>query len=261
MNNPKEERPLDSVRELLRGLLDRNLSVCQELYAQTEQLQHQARDLHASFTRAESLLLSHLEAADAENEALRQKVAALEKENLEFAKRYVEMVDHNANLANLYAASSQLHSTLDPAAVIQAIVEIALNLIGAAEFVLYLVDDARREFVVAVREGDAVPASPRLQELLYPIERAAVDEHRTRFAPETQQGPLCCSPFYLGDRLMGALSIYALLSHKKGFSQLDSELFDLLSAQAALAIASSRAYVTVDRKLKTVQQFMDLLKS
>ena len=36
---------------------------------------------------------------------------------------------------------------------------------------------------------------------------------------------------------------------------------DLLGDQAALAIVSSQCFVSVDRKLKTVQGFLDLLKS
>ena len=72
---------------------------------------------------------------------------------------------------------------------------------------------------------------------------------------------ICCAPLYFRDRLVGALTIYALLSHKASFSQLDRELFDLLGEQAALAMVSSQAYVAVERKLKTVQRFMDLLKT
>ena len=82
--------------------------------------------------------------------------------------------------------------------------------------------------------------------------------------PGDRQGPskaICCAPLYFRDRLVGALTIYALLSHKASFSQLDRELFDLLGEQAALAMVSSQAYVAVERKLKTVQRFMDLLKT
>ncbi|HEV8269129.1 MAG TPA: GAF domain-containing protein, partial [Thermoanaerobaculia bacterium] len=146
-------------------------------------------------------------------------------------------------------------------------VEIALNLIGAEEFIIYLADDAKADYVVAAREGDRPPSISRTSSLGYAIERSAVENHRTVFASEDPSkfnepdGPICCAPLFFKDRLIGILTIYALLSHKQSFSQLDRELFDLLGEQAALAIVSSQSFVSVDRKLKTVQRFMDLLKS
>jgi GAF domain-containing protein len=68
-------------------------------------------------------------------------------------------------------------------------------------------------------------------------------------------------PLIFRDRLVGTMTVYGLLSHKQTFSTLDRELFDLLGGQAALAIVSSQAYISVDRKLKTVQKFMELLKN
>jgi GAF domain-containing protein len=152
--------------------------------------------------------------------------------------------------------------------VVRNIVEIAVNLIGAAEFVLYLADEARSGFVVAASEGETVPEVGHRAELSQPIEMAAVDARRTVFVqtiagepPGEAPQPICCAPFYFRDRLLGALSIYALLSHKSAFSQVDRELFDMLGEQAALAIVSAQAFVTVERKLKTVQRFMDLLRA
>ncbi len=258
----------ETIRGMFRDLVERSRTLRDDVIRENEILRHRIQELEADLATAESFLSKEFEESRREKERLRQSTEKLAEENRDFAQRYVELEDHSTSLANLYAATFQLHSTLDPNAVIKCIVEIALNLIGAAEFVLYLADDAKGDFVVAAREGELVPDTPRLPQLTSPLEAAAIDMRRTVFSEEIPElrdadgtHPICCAPLYFRDRLVGVLTIYALLSHKKTFSQLDRELFDLLGEQAALAIVSSQAYVSVDRKLKTVQRFMDLLKS
>lgn len=257
----------EAVRGMFRDLMERSRTLRDDLIRDNERLRHRVQELETDLVAAEALLSKEFEDTSKDRDRLRRETDKLAEENRDFAQRYVELEDHSTSLANLYAATFQLHSTLDPNAVIRCIVEIALNLIGAGEFILYLADDAKGDFVVAAREGDLATTEARLPTLVQPIEKAAIEKHRTVFAEEVAGGregdaaPICCAPLYFRERLVGVLTIYALLSHKKTFSQLDRELFDLLGEQAALAIVSSQSYVSVDRKLKTVQRFMDLLKS
>ena len=256
----------EAVKNLFRDLVDRSRVLREDVLRENENLRNRIHELESDLETAESFLSKEFDETHREKERLRQTTEKLAEENRDFAERYVELEDHSTSLANLYAATFQLHSTLDPNAVVKCIVEIALNLIGAAEFILYLADDAKGDYVVAAREGELAPDVPRLPSLST-LEQAAIDMKRTVFSeelPETRNdsaAPICCAPLFFRERLVGVLTIYALLSHKKTFSQLDRELFDLLGEQAALAIVSSQAYVSVDRKLKTVQRFMDLLKS
>lgn len=257
----------ESVRNMFRDLAERSRALREDLMKENERLRNRIQGLEADLATAESFLTNEFEDSRKERERLRREADELTEENRDFAQRYVELEDHSTSLANLYAATFQLHSTLDPNAVVQCIVEIALNLIGAGEFILYVADDAKGDLVVAAREGDLPPNVTRVPTLTHSIERAAVERRRTVFAEEDPeaasdpQGPICSAPLFFRERLVGVLTIYALLSHKKSFSQLDRELFDLLGEQAALAIVSSQSFVSVDRKLKTVQRFMDLLKS
>src|SRR5439155_24869786 len=57
------------------------------------------------------------------------------------------------NLANLYVASSQLHSTMDLREVTQIILEILLNFVGAKTFAIQLVDDERARLRTMAAEG------------------------------------------------------------------------------------------------------------
>ncbi len=268
MSEPKGPDGPDTLRNLFRSIEERSRGIEEDAVLLQEQLRKRVDDLRRDLASAESLLVTTYESALRDREKLKRKAEQLEAENRDFAQRYVDLEDHSTSLTNLYAATFQLHSSPDPDAVVRTIVEIAVNLIGAAEFILYLVDEVKGDFTVAAREGDLPPKGPRHASLDEPVERAALAKRRTVFLEETTpvvagepNGAICCAPLFFRDRLVGALSIYALLSHKATFSQLDRELFDLLGEQAALAMVSSLAYVAVERKLKTVQRFMDLLKT
>ena len=55
------------------------------------------------------------------------------------------------------------------------------------------------------------------------------------------------------------IAIYKLLEQKPKFSALDYELFTLLAGHAATAIFSSKLYSESERKLSTIQGFINLL--
>jgi len=197
-------------------------------------------------------------------DAARQAQADAERaaaENHELAARCLDAEVHGNDLATLCTAGYQLQMALDPDAAIRIIVDIAVNLIGAAEFAVCLVEDGSLAFLTAHRQGDSVPPAARRERgKIWPQEEAAIEMRRTFFVTEDQLGPIACTPLYVEDRLVGVLSIYRLLSHKEGFTSLDWQIMDLLAAQAAIAITSGRARLAMDRKLKTVQGFIDLIK-
>ena len=71
--------------------------------------------------------------------------------------------------------------------------------------------------------------------------------------------PIVCIPLSVQDRPIGAITIYSLLAQKQGFSPLDYELFTLLAGHAATAIFAARLHSQSERKLHTIQGFIDLL--
>ena len=72
--------------------------------------------------------------------------------------------------------------------------------------------------------------------------------------------PIVCIPLKIKEHVIGVISVYKLLTQKTGFSDVDYELFNLLAGHAATAIFSSRLYTQSERKLSTIQGFLDLLK-
>ena len=71
--------------------------------------------------------------------------------------------------------------------------------------------------------------------------------------------PMVCIPLQIKEHVIGVLVIYKLLVQKTHFADVDYELFTLLAGHAATALFSSKLYSDSERKLSTIQGFLDLL--
>ena len=76
---------------------------------------------------------------------------------------------------------------------------------------------------------------------------------------EDYSEPIVVIPLQIQKRPIGAIAIFSLLQQKDGFSALDHELFNVLGGHAATAIFAARLYSQSERKLNTIQGFIDLL--
>jgi transcriptional regulator with GAF, ATPase, and Fis domain len=209
-------------------------------------------------------LMSRISELEREKQAILDRIKQIEDENEDFANRYVEIEAENNNLANLYIASYQLHSTLDFKEVLQIIMEIVINLIGAEEFALMLLDEKtgdlsavaceglEREDVPTVRLGSGV-----IGKTLQNGENYFVDDIETY--QKDILNPMVCVPLKIKEHVIGVLAIYKLLVQKEKFAQVDYELFTLLAGHAATAIFGARLYSDSERRLSTIQGFIDLL--
>jgi len=77
--------------------------------------------------------------------------------------------------------------------------------------------------------------------------------------PPAPLNPIVCVPLKIKERVIGAVVIYRLLKQKEKFENVDYELFTLLAGHAATAIFSAKLYSESERKLHTIQGFIDLL--
>ncbi len=200
--------------------------------------------------------------------SLLERYRRTEEENKDFASKYVEVETENNMLANLYVASYQLHSTLDFNEVLRVVMEIIINLIGAERFALFLMDDKTNELVPVASEGLSSDELPRIKTGEGVIGGVA-REGESHFikdmtvAPGEKidvSNPIVCIPLKIKEHVIGVISIYSLFTQKDSFSNIDYELFNLLAGHAATAIFSSRLYTQSERKLSTIQSFLDLLK-
>lgn len=203
-----------------------------------------------------------------ENRRIQTRFREVEEENKDFASRYIEIEEQNNNLANLYVASYQLHSTLDFREVIQIVQEIVINLIGAEAFAILLLDEKTNELKTIASEGEDVMAgieniSCRLGDgVIGSVARTGESYYINQDingGAVTLDKPLAAVPLKIKEHVIGVIVIYRLLQQKDAFTAVDYELFSLLAAHAATAIFSSKLYSQSERKLNTIQSFLDLL--
>lgn len=249
-------------------------SFTQELIKENERLRYKAagleqekKSLQAAVGGAAPVdLLRKIESLEKEREELLQRYRQVEEENVDFAKRYLEIEAENNNLANLYVASYQLHSTLDFKEVVQIVMEIVINLIGAEKFALMLLDEKKGELTAVSSEGLPREEVPHVRIGEGVIGRAVKENSGPRVAEGGKESvgsftePLVVVPMAIKDQVIGSIIVYTLLEQKESFSPLDFELFNLLAGHAATALFASKLYSESERKLSTIQGFLDLLK-
>jgi len=246
--------------EFTRELIAENERLRAELSRVRERQHHAAQD-----PQDWDKLLARISDLEQEKESIAARLRSLENENHQFAERYVEIEEENNNLANLYVASYQLHSTLDPSEVIKIILEIVINLIGAETFCVYLHSQRDGTLEPVACEGAPLSHFPRVRlgqgSVGGSLERGTVHtlDPRRAAAPGEGGEPIVAIPLGVDERPIGAIAVYQLLQQKDGFSPLDQELFTLLAGHAATAIFASQLFSQSERKLHTIQGFIDLL--
>jgi nitrate/nitrite-specific signal transduction histidine kinase len=196
---------------------------------------------------------------------LEARLSEIEAENVDFVQRYIDVEEQNNNLANLYVASYQLHSTLDYEEVLQIILEIIINLIGGEIFAIYLLDEKAKTLNPEACEGLSISEIPQVPLGEGIIGQTVVanesyfNDNPSEDLKELFADPLVCIPLTIKDDVIGTIALFRLLQQKITFAPVDFELFTLLAGHAATAIFSSRLFTESKRKLSTYQGFLDLL--
>jgi nitrate/nitrite-specific signal transduction histidine kinase len=176
-------------------------------------------------------------AAVVELDRLRSRFHEVAQENERYAEQYHQIETHSSNLANLYVASYQLHSSVDREAVLSTILEIVINLVGSEQVAVYErgtsgqfrvaksfgLNDARLE---AFTLGDGAMARRLKNAEIFTDDEATGGEERLT----------ACVPLKVGSELIGAILVFRLLDHKPSLQPVDHELFELLAVHASTAL-------------------------
>lgn len=253
-------------------MLNQQKGFIQDLLKENERLRFQvaslqnAREGDGASGEELELLRKRVEQLERDKHQLEERFRRAEEENKDFAQRYVEIEEQNNNLANLYVASYQLHSTLDFQDVVHIVMEIIINLVGAEVFSIMMLDEKSNDLTVLAKEG----YDESLQPSKIPIGEGVIGGVAKSGEPYyiNQAGtdyqvdflhPVACIPLKIKENVIGVINIHKLLVQKEAFTAVDYELFSLLAAHAATALFSSKLYSQSERKLTTIQGFLDLL--
>jgi transcriptional regulator with GAF, ATPase, and Fis domain len=274
MSNHDEEKDTASRADEFLQVFKKGAEFTQDLLKENERLRFRIVKLEETLkgkghefvaeTPEAIALKKKIEDLEQEKQEILGRIKLVEEENQNFANRYVEIEEENNMLANLYIASYQLHSTLDFKEVLQIILEIVINLIGAEEFGVLLLDEKTNRLEPVASEGFKTSELPSVS-----IGTGIIGESvksGDNYFIDSMVGyerdfskPLVCIPLKIKEHVIGVIVIYKLLTQKSDFTNVDYELFTLLAGHAATAVFSSRMYSDSERKLSTIQGFIDLL--
>jgi hypothetical protein len=194
---------------------------------------------------------------------LEERLASMERELADTEQLLISAEAQAARVASLYAAAYQLHS-LDPAEVRAAIGEIAVDLLGARRCVLVMADEAGGHEVVELVPGSArtAPFDRARYEGGDALVDAALKDGLIKIAGASTgaKQAVAVVPFTMQGDVVGALVVLELVPHKAALQWQDRELLDLLAAHAASALVGARVFQDTQRKLKTLEGLVALLR-
>ena len=247
--------------EFTRELIEENQRLRHQV-AEIQDRQNAAAQNPAEWDKLRGELLEKIQSLEADREEAFEQLRAIEEENQQFISRYLEVEEENNNLANLYISSFQLHSTLDISETLKTILEIVINLVGAERFAVMLVDEKTDRVEPVAAEGGNLEEFSGSPVGEGPVGGCLASGEVEYPVPPEQAGqgtPIVSIPLSVQDHKIGVLAIYSLLQQKSGFTPLDHELFSLLAGHAATALFASQLHSQSERKLSTMQGFIELL--
>jgi nitrate/nitrite-specific signal transduction histidine kinase len=224
-------------------------------------------ELRATLDRAAELAKA-IESKPESAAELSARLADVESDRDELSTKLAEYEQQVGRLMNLYVATYQLHATLDPGEVQATIAEIAINLLGAERFVLLFWKndgaEASSECEIAFAQGMEDDKSGLYPDGSYrggdPAVDATLADGVLRIGPIDGSDALACVPLTVQGTRVGALVILKLFDHKTMLRPEDRDLLDLIAAHAASALFAARVYSNTDRKLKTLEGLVALVR-
>jgi hypothetical protein len=255
------------VRNFSRGarLTDEFIQEYERLLDRLGTLETENTNLRAQVAadRAVRELVQKIELLEAEKSDLLSRTTKAEAATHQFTTRVQEVEGEFSNLANLYVASNQLHSSLSPRGVTRRIKEVLAQLVGAERYSMYLANEDSTELVPIASEG--VPGDELLPVPIAGSQLGGVFSSGSALVEEegdpSQGGPdrpAAVIPLVVDERVVGVIAIFSTLAQKTRFDAVDFELFRLLGQQAAAALVSASLFAQADRQLPGLEAFLDL---
>lgn len=273
---PSSEAPLEDLKKerdfFIQQFFRKGAQLTEELLKENERLQERIAALEAENGRLRAHvasdtairdLLRKIDELEAEKNALLQRSSGSHDNEDRFASRHAEVEAELASLANLYVATSQLHSSANVRNVLRNIKELLAQFLGAAKFGVYLASDAGNQLVAVASEGQNFADIATLTVDDTVIGRAFTSgklfyDADNDVSRGTVEQPAAAVPLLIDGTPIGVIAVFGTLPQKTAFDDQDGELFRLLGTQAALALVSARLFTDAGRKVPGVQAFLDL---
>ena len=244
----------------------------EEFMQQQERMQSRLRELEAENAALRAKvgaddairdLLAKIETLEKEKNELLSRYEEAEAESTQVSARFQEIEGQFADLANMFVASNQIHSSLSPRGVTRRIKEVLAQLVGAERYAIYLSNPERTELVPIASEGVPGEELTTVSATEGPIAdvlktgAAHIDEEADSSSGGTSRPPAVV-PLRIDDKVVGVIAIFGTLEQKTKFTNIDFELFKLLGQHAATALVSASLFAQAERRLPGLEAFLDL---
>lgn len=210
---------------------------------------------------ARSLIVSAGQDAASRDAEFFKRTTDLEASLREVEELLVRTEKQAAQLAGLYVATYQLHASLDTSDVLSAVADIAVNLLGAEAFSIWVRDEEGRlaRAPESSADADAFEHTQRYEggDGLFD---ACMNAAKPQFGPLDDSKYMAAVPFVAHGEIVGVLLVQRFLRHKQAFTAQDCELLDLMAAHAASALLAARAFTIARRKLQTYEGLLGFLR-
>jgi nitrate/nitrite-specific signal transduction histidine kinase len=182
--------------------------------------------------------------------ALQDRVKQMEDENKALGDVCNHLRQQNEAISNLYVAKHRLHATLNPSEVMKIIEEILIELIGAKEYGILILEQRSNTLRLVAGRG----IEDRLPSKTIPAGEGVIGDvaatgkpfffKPTGGAERSAFLPLATIPLKMDGKMMGVVVIFGLLPHKSGLSPIDHQLLELVAEHAPAALVSAHLYQT-----------------
>ena len=272
----RSDRPPNDLHKerdaFIQTFLKKGVQLTEELLKENDRLRRRAGELenenailHAQVKSDAAIreLIQKIQELENEKNRLISRFHEVEARSDQFATTFAEVEAELANLASLYVASNQMHSTLSLRGVIRQIKEMLAQLVGARAFALYFVSDDGSTLVPIAHEGVRTADLGPVRVGEGPIGRAFTSG-TSDVAEDADvsacniQSPAACVPLRVEERVIGVAALFSTFEQKTRFLPVDYEFFKLLAAHAASAIVAARLFAEGGGKTPGIDAFLDL---
>jgi hypothetical protein len=167
---------------------------------------------------------------------LRELVTVAEAAIRSLQDRCEDLEEYRAHLGRLCVAGAQLHDSEEPAESLRNLQDVLVNLLGSEQIAIWSM--SADGHCLELRASLGIEVEPwRTVKMGEGVVGKAVANGEIAMPGSTAAGqPSLCIPLFLGRRVVGAVAVFRLLSHRSGFGPLDQDVFRLISRQAAFPL-------------------------
>lgn len=255
-NDRPSDAPVDLGRErevLVRQFLRRGFEITESMLTENQSLREQLDRLRDENARLRSQIASddairdlirRIDTLEVERRELLARSDELAESSRENERRSTEIEAELHDLANLYIASSHLHSTLSLKRVVRHLAELLQQLVGAEAFAIYVCDpDGKRaqpiyseglEDVTPVEVGDGTIG------LVMAMRLARIEDHP--HPSGSLSAPVAVVPMLVRDVCVGAIAVASVFAQKERWASVDHEFLGLLGSHGGAALIAATLY-------------------